>query len=224
VSGLFLSVDGAFFVANLLKVPEGGWIPLLFGLAVFTVMTTWHRGVRVVAARLAEGEGDPDAFFAELKSGRIARVPGTAVFFTRTAGRIPTLLLSHVAQMKALQETILTVTVVFEETPRVADSSRAEVQSLADGIWHVVVRFGFIEVPNLVTALRRARELGCPVHLDDAVYFAGRDDVVRGQGHSRLWTWQRMLFSFMYRNAVRASDRFDLPPERYLEIGRQIRL
>jgi KUP system potassium uptake protein len=224
VSGLFLSVDAAFFAANLLKVPDGGWIPLLFAFVVFTVMTTWHRGVRAIAIRLAENEGDPDAFFAELRSGRIARVPGTAVFFTRTAGRIPTLLLRHVAQMKALAETVMTVTVIFEETPRVDEANRAEVQAMSDGIWHVIVRFGFVEVPNLVTALRRAKELGCPVHLDDAVYFAGRDDVVRGQDHSSLWPWQRMLFAFMYRNAVRAADRFDLPPERFLEVGRQVRL
>jgi KUP system potassium uptake protein len=224
VSGFFLLIDGAFFAANLLKLPEGGWIPLLFGLVVFTIMTTWHRGTRAVAAKLAEGEESPDAFFAELKSGRIARVPGTAVFFTRTARRIPTLLLNHVAQMKALQETVVTLTVIFEETPRVAEPNRAEVQPMADGIWHVVVRFGFVEVPNLVTALMRAKELGCPVRLDDAVYFAARDDVVRGQNQSRLWPWQRMLFAFMYRNAVRASDRFDLPAERYLEVGRQVRL
>jgi KUP system potassium uptake protein len=224
VSGLFLSVDGAFFAANLLKVPEGGWIPLLFGLVVFTIMTTWHRGMRAVAARLAESVENPDAFLAELKSGRIPRVPGTAVFLTRTVRRVPPVLLNHVAQFKALQETVVTLTVIFEETPRVAEPSRAEVQHMTDGIWHVVVRFGFIEVPNLVTALMRAKELGCPVRLDDAVYFAARDEVVRGQEHSRLWPWQRMLFAFMYRNAVRASDRFDLPAERFLEIGRQVRL
>jgi KUP system potassium uptake protein len=126
--------------------------------------------------------------------------------------------------MKALQETAVTVTVIFEETPRVAEPSRAEVQPMTDGIWHVVVRFGFIEVPNLVTALMRAKELGCPVRLDDAVYFVARDEVVRRQNHSRLWSWQRMLFAFMYHNAVRAADRFDLPAERYLEIGRQVRL
>ena len=224
VSGVFLLIDGAFFAANLLKLPEGGWIPLLFGVVVFTIMTTWHRGTRAVAAKLAEGEESPDAFFAELKSGRIARVPGTAVFLTRTARRIPPVLLNHVAQIKALQETVVTLTVIFEETPRVAESSRAEVQHMADGLWHVVVRFGFIEVPNLVTALMRAKELGCPVRLDDAVYFAARDEVVRSQKHPRLWPWQRMLFAFMYRNAVRAADRFDLPAERFLEIGRQIRL
>ncbi|MEA2851039.1 MAG: system potassium uptake protein, partial [Rhodospirillaceae bacterium] len=224
VAGIFLSVDGAFFAANLLKLPEGGWIPLLFGVVVFTIMMTWHRGTRAVAAKLAEHEGTPEAFLAELASGRIARVPGTAVFLTRTARTVPPVLLNHVAQIKALAETIVTLTVRFEETPRVDEPDRAEVLHLGDGLWHVVVCFGFIETPNLVIALARAKELGCPVHMDDAVYFAARDDVVASQDHPRLWAWQRMLFAFMYRNAVRASDRFDLPPERFLEIGRQVRL
>ncbi|HMK00239.1 MAG TPA: KUP/HAK/KT family potassium transporter, partial [Reyranella sp.] len=224
VAGIFLSVDGAFFAANLLKLPEGGWIPLLFGIVVFTIMMTWHRGTRAVAVKLAENEATPEAFLAELASGRIARVPGTAVFLTRTARTVPPVLLNHVAQIKSLAETIVTLTVRFEETPRVDEPDRAEVLHLGDGLWHVVVCFGFIEVPNLVIALARAKELGCPVHLDDAVYFAARDDVVASQDHPRLWAWQRMLFAFMYRNAVRASDRFDLPPERFLEIGRQVRL
>ena len=134
------------------------------------------------------------------------------------------MLLNHVAQIKALAETVVTLTVRFEETPRVDEPDRAEVLHLGDGLWHVVVCFGFIEVPNLVTALMRARELGCPVRLDDAVYFAARDEVVRSQEQPLLWPWQRMLFAFLYRNAVRASDRFDLPVERFLEIGRQVRL
>jgi KUP system potassium uptake protein len=221
---IFLSVDVAFFAANLLKLPDGGWIALLFGFAVFAIMTTWHRGIRAVAAKIAENADNPDAFLAELRSGRIPRVPGTAVFLTRTARRIPPVLLNHVAQFKALAETAVTLTVVFEETPRVAEADRAEVQLMTDGIWHVVVRFGFIEVPNLVAALGRARDLGCPVHLDDAVYFAAHDEVVRSQHHARLGPLQHRLFAFMYRNAVRAADRFDLPAERFLEVGRQIRL
>ena len=221
--GLLLT-SGILISLCIVKFFEGGWITLLFGLVVFTIMTTWHRGMRAVAAKLAEGAENPDAFFAELKSGRIARVPGTAVFLTRTGRRIPAVLLNHVAQIKALQETVATLTVVFVETPRVAEPSRAEVQQMADGLWHVVVRFGFIEVPNLVTALMRAKELGCPVRLDDAVYFAASDEVVTSQNHPRIWSWQRMLFAFIYRTAVRASDRFDLPAERFLEIGRQVRL
>ena len=215
IAAIFLSVDGAFFAANLLKLPDGGWIALLFGLAVFTIMTTWHRGMRAVAARLAESAEHPDAFFAELRSGRIARVPGTAVFLTRTIRRIPPLLVNHVAQFKALQETVVTLTVVFEETPRVAEADCAEVQHLGDGICHVVVRFGFIEVPDLVTALGRARELGCPISLDDAVLITARDQVVRSEQRSRLGPLQLRLFAFMYRNAVRAADRFDLPEERF---------
>jgi KUP system potassium uptake protein len=224
LSGFFLLIDGAFFAASLLKLPDGGWIPLLFGLVVFSVMTTWHSGIRAAAVKLAKGTENPDAFFAQLRNGHIPRVPGTAVFLTRSVGRIPPLLVNHVAQIKALQETVVTLTVIFEKTPRVADSRRAEVQHLADGLWHVVVRFGFIEVPNLRTALMRARDLGCPVRLDDAVYFAASDEVVGSQQHPRLWSWQRMLFAFMYRNAVRASDRFELPAERFLEVGRQVRL
>jgi KUP system potassium uptake protein len=224
VAGVFLSIDGVFFAANLLKLPDGGWIPLLFGTVVFTIMTTWHLGTRVVSAKLAENGMTSDAFLAELASGRIARVPGTAVFLTRTTHTIPPVLLNHVAQIKALPQTIVTLTVRFEETPRVDEADRAEVQHLGDDLWHVVVCFGFIEMPNLVLALARAKELGCPVHLDDAVYFASKDEVVRSQHHPKLWEWQRMLFAFMYRNAVRASDRFDLPVERFLEIGRQVRL
>ena len=213
VSAIFLSVDGAFFAANLLKLPDGGWIALLFGLAVFTIMTTWHRGMRAVAARLAESAENPDASLAELGSGRIARVPGTAVFLTRTIHRIPPVLVNHVAQFKALQETVVTLAVVFEETPRVAEADRAEVQHLTEGICHLVVRFGFIEVPNLVTALMRARELGCPARLDDAVLIVARDEVVRSQHHSRLGPLQLRLFAFMYRNAVRADGRPGHQPE-----------
>jgi KUP system potassium uptake protein len=224
VAVLFLLVDGAFFAANLLKLLQGGWIPLLFGLVVFTIMTTWHKGTQAVTAKLAEGRETSDAFLAELRSGRIPRVPGTGVFMTRTVQRIPPLLLNHVAQIRALHETVVTLTVVFEEIPRVAEADRAEVQHLTDNLWHVVVRFGFIEIPNLVTALSRAKELGCPVRLHDAVYFAAKDEVIRSEAPSRLWSWQRLLFAFMYRNAVRASDRFDLPADRFLEIGRQVRL
>src|SRR5580704_14414946 len=104
VSGFFLAIDAAFFTANLLKLPVGGWIPLLFGGLVFTVMVTWHRGMRAVADKLAEGEEHPDGFFAELGSGRIPRVPGTAVFLTRTTRTVPPVLLNHVAQIKSLAE------------------------------------------------------------------------------------------------------------------------
>jgi KUP system potassium uptake protein len=151
-------------------------------------------------------------------------VPGTAVFFSRSETAIPAVLVRHVAQIKALQETVVSLTVRFEDYPRVPRSERAEVEQMAEGFWHVTVRFGFIEMPNVVEALACAREKGCMINLDDAVYFASHDDVVRSKTRPRLPAWQRMLFAVMYRNAVRAPDRFDLPAEKFLEVGRQIAL
>jgi KUP system potassium uptake protein len=223
-SGGFLLVDVAFFAANLLKLPDGGWVPLLLGLVVFAVMTTWHRGARAVAAKLAENVKSPDVFLAELESGRIPRVPGTAIFLSRTEVHIPAVLVNHVVQFKAIQETIVNLTVLFEEVPRVEESRRTEATHIADGLWHVTARFGFIEIPNLVIALEHAKTQGCPLHLDDAVYFTARDEVVPSPTHPRLPAWRRALFAFMYRNAVRAPDRFDVPADRFVEIGRQVRL
>jgi KUP system potassium uptake protein len=222
--GVFLIIDLAFFGANLLKIREGGWIPLVFGVLVFLVMTTWHRGIDAVRRSVMRKPESAAEFLAQLNSGRVARVPGTAVFLSRNESAIPAVLVRHVAQIKALQETVVSLTVQFEEYPRVALNDRAEVKKIADGFWHVVIRFGFIEVPNVAAALACAREKGCPLNLDDAVYFSAHDDVVRSASRPRLAGWRRMLFAAMYRNAVRSSDRFDLPADKILEVGRQIAL
>jgi KUP system potassium uptake protein len=223
VSGAFLIVDFAFFAANLLKVPDGGWLPLLFGAFVFIVMTTWRKGVEAVRYRLAEDKDSIATFLAQLsQAGRIVRVPGSAVFFSRSGMAVPRLLLRHVAQFKALQETVITLTVDFAEMPRIPAAKRAKAEHVGDGLWHVTVRFGFVEVPNLPPALARARDQGCPVNLDAAVYFAARDEVMRSKTQPLLSGWRRMLFGFMYRNAVRTPDRFDLPPDKFVEVSRQI--
>ena len=151
-------------------------------------------------------------------------MPGTAVFFSRFETAIPPVMIRHVAQMKALQETVISLTVRFEEYPRVPLDKRAEVEKVAEGLWHVTVRFGFVERPNVTAALACAEEKGCPLNLDDAVYFASHDDVVRSANPPRLPAWRRMLFAVMYRNAVRTPDRFDLPADTFLEVGRQIAL
>jgi KUP system potassium uptake protein len=224
VSGVFLLVDLGFFAANLLKLREGGWIPLALGVVLFLIMTTWRRGIDAMRAKLGEVEGKPDEFLANLKAGRIMRVPGTGVFLSRTVTPVPIVLIHHVAQMGALPTQVVTLTLVFDEVPRVSGDHRATVETIAENFWHVTVRFGYIEVPNVLVALNSARQRGCPVSLDDAVFFAARDDVVRARAHRRLSGWRRMIFAFMYRNAVRSSDRFDLPPDRFLEVGRQVEL
>ncbi len=118
----------------------------------------------------------------------------------------------------------MSLTVWFEAYPRVAPDRRAEVCEMAERFWHVTVRFGFVERPDVTAALASAKEKGCPLDLDDAVYFASRDDVVRSASLPRMTGWRRMLFALMYRNAVRTPDRFDLPADAFLEVGRQIAL
>jgi KUP system potassium uptake protein len=223
-SGVFLLVDLAFFGANLLKIREGGYIPLLLGLLIFLVMTTWRRGTDSIQRSWVQKPESIAQFLATLRSGTIARVPGTAVFFSRSDMAIPPVLARHVAQIKALQETVVSLTVRFEDFPRVPLSERASVERIADDFWHVTVRFGFIEMPNVVAALACAQEKGCGINLDDAVYFASHDEVIRNVNPPRMAPWRRMLFATMYRNAVRAPDRFDLPADKFIEVGRQIAL
>jgi KUP system potassium uptake protein len=221
---IFLVIDAAFFSANLLKLPDGGWIPLVFGVLIYVVMTTWRRGIDAVRARLAEGQQSTATFLAALKTGAVARVPGTAVFLSRSGTSIPPLLVRHVAEMKALQQTVVSLSIDFTETPRVTDADRISVDHVADGLWRVSVRFGFIEVPSLASALALAKDHGCPLNLDDAICFAARDEVVRSKTQRLLPGWRRSLFGLMYRNAVRTPDRFDMPADSFLEIGRQVQL
>jgi KUP system potassium uptake protein len=224
VSGAFLIVDAAFFSANLLKVADGGWIPLLIAAALFTLMATWGAGIAAIRARLAPLEMPAEALVARLQGREVPRVPGTAVFLSRTAAAVSPLLARHVEQFGALAETLVSLTVRFERTPRLPAFERVAVREIGGGLWQVTVRFGFLERPSLRAALASARDMGCPVDLDAAVYFGAHDAVVRRAARPRLAGWQRLLFGFMYRNAVHMVDRFELPPSQFVEIGRQVEL
>ena len=223
-SGVFLVVDFAFFAANLLKIVDGGWIPLTFGAIVFIVMTTWHSGIGAMVRRHATMTEPPERFLDRLEANRIPRVPGTAVFLTRIAEAIPPLMIQHVSQIGALPQTVVALTVKFEEIPRVRLSDRLELVRVFEGFWHLTVHYGFVEIPDLPSTLRAAKDLGCPVDLDDAVYFGAHDAVVPGKTGGRLLRCRLMLFAFLFRNSVRAVDLFNLPPPNFVEIGRQIEI
>ena len=224
VAAAFLVVDLAFFAANMVKVLDGGYIPLALGAILFAVMMTWRRGIDALRQKLRDAADSPEDFLARLEGGKIPRTPGAAVFLSRTEALVPPVLVRHVKQFKALPETVIGLTVIFEQVPRIAGPERAEVRQVDAGLWHVTIRYGFMEVPSLNEALLSALEHGCPVDLDEAVFFAAHDEVVRSDSHPRLSGPTRRLFAFMYRNALRAPDRFDLPADRYLELARQIAL
>lgn len=224
VSTPLVLIDLAFFSANLLKIREGGWVPLVLGAIVLTVMLTWHRGIAALRASMPDAEESPKDFLARLESTAIPRVPGTAVFLSRTTRVVTPVLTRHVAKMKALQQTVISLTVIFQPVPRVPHAERVVVDDLGKGFWHVTVHFGFMEIPNIPGALAQASNHGCLIEPEDVVYFASADEVVRAPAAPRLPAWKRFLFAFMFRNAVKAPDRFDLPADRLLEVGRQIGL
>ena len=224
VCGGFLMVDLAFFSANLLKIAEGGWIPLAFGGAVFLIMTTWRKGAMAIKTRLLERIEEPEAFLRDLVSGNIPRVEGTAVFLTRSAAPVPPLMAAHPAQFGALHKNLVSLTVRFEEVPRLTDDERLEISQVADDFSHITVHFGFLEVPNMTQALACARDRGCRIELDKAVYFVASDDVIRSPTKPLLSRWRLMLFSFLNRNAIHAVDRFQLPAKQLVEVGRQLEI
>ncbi|MBV8840291.1 MAG: KUP/HAK/KT family potassium transporter [Alphaproteobacteria bacterium] len=222
VAGCFLVVDAGFFGANLLKIREGGWVPLLLGIGLFIIMTTWHFGAAAVHRRMSRTSAQPAAFFRRLRSTSIPRVPGTAIFLTRLGRRIPPLIVEHAEQMGALHETLIALTVQFEEVPRLRPEHRVQVEELANGFWHVRVHYGFVEIPDLPGALRTAKAEGCPLEVERAVYFSERDEVVRRRGHGAIARWRVPLFAFMFRNSVHAADRFNIPNEQLVEISRRV--
>ena len=224
IAGLFLIVDFGFFAANLMKIAEGGWLPLTFGALTFFLMLTWRSGVDAVRGSLAHASEAPEEFIADLAAGKVPRVPGTAVFLTRTSQKVPPLLIDHVTHMGALHRSVIALTILFEESPRIVDGSRCSVEKIAAGIWRVTMRFGFIEIPDLNASLKRVKGLDPSIDLDHATYFATRDLIVARPGSSMFAHWRLAIFAFLYRNAVKVVDRFSLPPDRVVEIARQIEL
>ena len=222
-TSILLAVDIAFFSANLVKVLEGGWIPLTFGALVFTIMTTWHYGVEATHRRNAAISQQPARFFANLRMDNVARVRGTAVFLTRVSEAIPPIIVNYVKRVRSLQKTVICLTVSFEDVPRIRSNDRVRIEQLDDGFWHVTVRFGFVEVPNLPAVLALAKKEGVPV-LDQASYYIERGDFSSHKHRNHLSRFRIALFSFMSRNSAHAIDRFKIPSSALVEIGRRIEL
>jgi len=221
VFAVFMTVDLVFFSANLTKVAEGGWIPLVAGGILFAIMTTWRAGTDAIHRTHERDTVTIAQFIRRLHDHKIERVPGRAIFLTRLRGSIPPLIADHVRQFGSLHEEAIALTVSFSIRPRVRHNNRLHVEKLGEGFWHVAVRFGFVEVPNVAKALHLEKSK-CPIDPDQAIYFSEHDTVVARKGKPRLAAWRRKLFSFLSRNAIDPVDRFDIPAENFVQISRQI--
>jgi KUP system potassium uptake protein len=223
VTGIFLTIDLAFFGANALKVTHGGWLPLVIGGVLFTLMTTWKRGREIVATRLTARAIPIEEFLATVQAMHPARVPGTAVFMTAQPRGTPPALAHNLRYNKVLHQHVVTLMVSTQPVPHVPPDEQVGVRPLGDGVFDVTVRYGFMEDPNVPDALARAAEKGLEVDADDVTYFLGRETLIVTDAPG-MTTWRERLFVLMARNAVRATSFFRLPPERVVELGVQVEI
>ena len=220
VFGSFFVIDGVFFSANTLKVVEGGWVPLALGIFLTVLMTSWKRGRDLLLARWQQDSMPLAPFLARLPQSRTVRVPGLAVFLTGNPDYVPTSLLHNLKHNKVLHEHVLFVTVQNDDVPEIAPARRATVSQLAPGVNRVVLRYGFMESPNIP---RELEELGSAIDFEamQASYFLGRELLVPAMAPKMSW-WRLWLFLVMARNAVPATEFFRIPSDRVVELGVRI--
>ncbi|PKU23042.1 potassium transporter Kup [Telmatospirillum siberiense] len=222
VAAFFLIIDGAFFLANLTKVTEGGYVPLLLAVAVYAVMWIWHRGAVAVTAQAQESLTPIPVFLAKILADGIPRVPGTAVFLTRTTQDTPPLMAWHVRHNRALHEKLFVLRVESLPVPWVAGSERIAVREIAPNFWRADARYGFMERPDIPNLLRASASRGYAVDLEDVTYYVGHETLVGRNDGGGLPGWQVALFTVLERNAVHVSDFLSLPSDQVVEIGRRI--
>jgi KUP system potassium uptake protein len=222
VAGTFLTVDTAFFAANLTKVAEGGYVPLLLASCVYFIMVMWHVGAVAVARRLRERVMPIKEFMANVEQDHIPRVPGTAVFLTRAPRDAPPVLVWHLKHNRALHEHLFILTVIIQPIPWIRNAERLAVEEIAPDLWRLSARYGFMERPDIPALLKQAHARGCTADLSDVTYYVGHETVVHREDGKALPRWIEALFALMQRNSVHVSDFFRIPPDNVVEIGRQI--
>jgi len=222
VAAFFMTVDGAFFLANLTKIAEGGYVPLILAVTVYGVMWIWHRGAAAVSMRMHEALIPVPEFMAKAAADNVPRVPGTAVFPTRTERDTPPVMIWHVKHNRALHEHLFVLRVEILSVPWVAPANRLSIAEVAPNFWRAEARFGFMERPHIPELLASSKSLGCTVDLADVTYYVGHETVIRREDGKGLPGWQERFFAVMERNAEHVSDFFSLPSDQVVEVGRQV--
>jgi KUP system potassium uptake protein len=224
VAGLFFCVEAAFAGANLFKVAEGGWVPLIFAAGVYVVLTTWHQGMVAVTEAVRSWTEPADQFIARVTVSGIPRVPGTAVFITRTLKDTPPVMVWHVKHNRALHQHLLALTMITESIPWVPQEKRLTIELIAPDFWRGTAHYGFMETPDIPALLAEVQQGGCSVDLDDVTYYVGHETVLRRADGKGLPLWREGLFAFLQRNSAHLSDFVNLPRAAVVEIGRQIEI
>jgi KUP system potassium uptake protein len=189
---------------------------------VYGLMLIWHRGTVAVANSLAQAPVSVPEFLAKVKARGVPRVPGTAVFLTRTDSGVPPVLIWHLKQNRALHERLVVLRVLAESRPRVHWPDLMSVVKEGDNFWRVTAHFGFMQRPDIPRLMKEAHDRGCAIMLDDITYYVGHEIIIHRERGAALPVWEEKLFAAMLRNASHVTDYFRLPSEQVVEIGRQI--
>lgn len=222
VATVFLVADLAFFGANLFKVPDGGWFPLVAGAGIFTLMSTWRRGRELLGERLRKNIKPLENFLEKIAGEPPLRIPGTAIFLTGNRSGTPPMLLHHLAHNLVLHEQVVILTAVTREIPRIPAADRLKVTDHGQGVFRVLVYYGFMQSPNIPVALRSCEAFGLTIDLEATTFYLGRETLIPTEKVPGMMLWREKLFAFMSRNSLRPTTFYNLPPERVMEIGIQV--
>ncbi len=217
----FICIDLGFFLANSVKIPDGGWFPLVFGLAIFILLTTWKRGRELLGERLAADAMELKPFINNITHGGVERVSGTAVFLTPNPESVPHAMLHSLKHYKALHERVIVLSVEVFDVPFVPDIDRVEVHRLNGNFSQVTVQYGFKDEPDIPAALAQCAEAGLDIDMMDTSFFLGRETLIPKLG-SEMAYWRELLFVVMFRNAGSATAFFKIPSNRVVELGSQV--
>jgi KUP system potassium uptake protein len=224
VIGVFTAIDATFFSSNCLKIVEGGWLPLAIGGFIGFTMISWRLGNVEVKNRLAESSMPFDQFIGQIDQMLIARLPGTGVFVTRLTETASLMILHHVETNRVLHEHVILLTVEPTRRPRVPAAERLEIREIGHGFHRVIVKIGFMQRPDIPTALRGCVRLGLDFCKDNLTYYIAHESLVRRPKGSALWGPVWLAFNIMHRMGLRASDYFHLPPKSVMEVGFRLEL
>lgn len=219
---LFFAIDLAYLASNLTKVPDGGWFPLVIGLIIFTLLTTWARGRQLMIARLREAAMPLKVFISSAASSA-QRVPGTAVFMTSTPDGVPHALLHNLKHNKVLHERVILLTVKIADMPYVEDDGRCKLEDLGEGFHRLVIKYGFMQEPDVPAALARVTSCGPAFKMMDTSFFLARQTLLPSS-RPGMAIWREKLFAWMLRNAESAMEFFRLPTNRVVELGSQVEI
>ena len=217
----FVLIDLAFFSANSIKLIDGGWFPLVFGLAVFTVLSTWKRGREVLHEKLGQDSIELAPFIESLSLGGATRVPGTGVFLTGRPQGVPRAMLHSLKHYKVLHERMMIVTIRVFDVPYVPEIDRVEVHDLGESFWQITIQYGFKDEPDIPAALAMCDHFGLEFDMMDTSFFLGRETLIPRSGKEMAY-WRVLLFTTIFRNASSLPDFFKIPANRVVELGSQV--